>query len=600
MDFLNNDDIDPTIAAMLADVNDSKPGYSSYDDGSDSGSMFDFSTDNIGTTAVDLDGNPNAAPHKVDMRREKFLPIEKTHSDEPTGYFDDKTYDNGSYYKTALEGEGPAGQRVNQILKKYLTCQDPKEKSQYRMQIVNAWWELLRVISSKVVDKNLPMAKRMLVRYGVALPSLFTPEQKKLFSTAFFENETGEPVYYLDEWLSEIAKNHIAPSATDEKRVRIESGENGEKQKLLQLKAKNDGRIQAAEGFANSKIAERQSLESELKNRIESICEHEKVIGLDGNITRSYTDAQKSLFSDIFERLRGLQRIDKDLSKFIADLEEAKEIGISLEQKLGNAGEGDSDIDSSLIEDEFSTIRQMAKMACGRRGNPFPMYSREFYHCTPAGTGFREEVIKILREIEMEDRSVFRKKARGITNRIVPFVILIPSYGDFGFCWQPFDRLNRSSSRGRLVIPMYPKNLRVSLLMAVADYRWQYAKERAIDWTDPEDGITGQYYQYIDAKKLKGEIKSYFIADYVTWMTKEINGTQVMEKELRGIFWRNIPFCKETREKPSKRSMVYLDLYRKDDVRMSTFTKEEVREYQKVNSPYDDLNFPGERKPKKL
>ena len=47
MDFLNNDDIDPTIAAMLADVNDSKPGYSSYDDGSDSGSMFDFSTDNI-------------------------------------------------------------------------------------------------------------------------------------------------------------------------------------------------------------------------------------------------------------------------------------------------------------------------------------------------------------------------------------------------------------------------------------------------------------------------------------------------------------------------------------------------------------------------
>ncbi|MBR1614799.1 MAG: hypothetical protein IJ673_04885, partial [Treponema sp.] len=107
-----------------------------------------------------------------------------------------------------------------------------------------------------------------------------------------------------------------------------------------------------------------------MKNRIESICEHEKVIGLDGNITRSYTDAQKSLFSDIFERLRGLQRIDKDLSKFIADLEEAKEIGISLEQKLGNAGEGDSDIDSSLIEDEFSTIRQMAKMACGRRGNP--------------------------------------------------------------------------------------------------------------------------------------------------------------------------------------------------------------------------------------
>ena len=310
MDFLN-DDIDPTIAAMLADVNDSKPGYSSYDDSSDS-SDFDFSTDNIGTTAVDLDGNPNAAPYKVDMRREKFLPIEATHLEESTGFFDDKTYENGSYYKTALEGEGPAGQRVNQILKKYLTCQDPKEKSQYRMQIINAWWELVRMLSSKVIDKNMPMAKRMLVRYGVALPSLFTPEQKKLFSTAIFENNTGEPVYYLDEWLAEIAKNHIAPSATDEKRVRISSdSETGEKQKLLQLKAKNDGRIQAAEGFASSKIAERQSLECELKNRIDTICEHDKVVGLDAHITKAYTDVQKSLFPDIFERLRGLQKIDR-------------------------------------------------------------------------------------------------------------------------------------------------------------------------------------------------------------------------------------------------------------------------------------------------
>ena len=187
--------------------------------------------------------------------------------------------------------------------------------------------------------------------------------RSSLSTTAIFENNTGEPVYYLDEWLAEIAKNHIAPSATDEKRVRISSdSETGEKQKLLQLKAKNDGRIQAAEGFASSKIAERQSLECELKNRIDSICEHDKVVGLDAHITKAYTDVQKSLFPDIFERLRGLQKIDKDLSKFIADLEEAKEIGISLEQKLGDAGEGDMDIDSSLIEDEFSTIRQMASL----------------------------------------------------------------------------------------------------------------------------------------------------------------------------------------------------------------------------------------------
>lgn len=578
-------ELDPTIAAMLADVNDSKPDFG-FDDGIDDFSVPDFGGDN---TEESTGGS--MPPYKVDMRRERIKEVTQLFEDEPNQFFDDKFYENQSYYKTALEGEGTAGQRVNQILKKYLTVQDPKERTQYRMSIVNAWWELVRVMCPKVLDKDFPIAKRMLIRFGVALPSLFTPEQKVMFSKAFFKNKLGEPVYYLDEWLEEVAKNHIAPSATDEKNVRIEKGENGEKQKLLQLKAKNDGRIQTAEGFANSKEAERQMLESELKNRIEDLCEHEKVIGIEGGLKQSYTDGQKALFAEIFERLRGLQKIDKDLSSYLRDLEEAKEIGISLEQKLGDVGEN-ANIDTGLIDDEFGTVRQMAKMTCGKRGNPFPLFTREFYHCLPHGTGFREEVINILRWIEMNDRSAFRKKSKGIVNRILPLVLLIPTYGDFGFCWQPFDRLNRSSSRGRLIIPMYPKNLKISLLMAVADYRWQYAKEKAVDWTDPEDGITGQYYQYIEAKKIKGDLKSFFIADYVTWMTKEIEGTQIMEKELRGIFWRSIPFCKEKREELSKRSMVYLDLNRKDTVRLGTFTKEERKEYDKVNSPYDELNFP--------
>lgn len=589
MDFSNND-IDPTIAALLADVNDSTPGGSSDND------TFDFpsSTFDIDDNKSSSSENPNTEPYKVDMRRERILEVDKLFEDSPTPYFDDKNYENGSYYKTALEGEGQQGQRVNQLLKRYLTSQDPKEKTQYRMGITNAWWELLRVMAPKVIDKSLPMPKRYLIRYGVVLPSLFTPEQKAMFSKAIFKNEIGEPVYYLDEWLEEVAKSHIAPSATDEKHVRASGGAEGEHQKLIQLKAKNDGKIQAAEGFANSKEAERQGLEIELKNRIESLCEHEKVIGLDGHLKQAYTDAQKALFADIFERLRGLQRIDKDIAAYLKELEEAREIGISLEQKLSDEGlSSDATIDNGLLEDEFGTVRQMAKMTCGKRGNPFPVYTREFFHCPVHGVAFREEVVNILRWIEMNDRSAFRKKSKGIYNRILPFVLCLPTYGDFGFCWQPFDRLNRSSSRGRLVIPMYPKNLKVSILMAVADYRWQYAKEKAVDWTDPEDGITGQYYQYIESKKIKGDLKTYFISDYVTWMTKEIEGTQVMEKELRGIFWRSIPFSKERRELLSKRSMVYLDLFKKDSVRMGTFTKDELKEYNKVNSPYDELRFPG-------
>ncbi len=588
-------DIDPTIAAMLADVNDSSPDDDlAFDDFPLSDEDFGFSTENI-KKAETVSADVNAEPWRVDTRRERIKEVKKLMEDEPQPFFSDKNYENGSYYKTALEGEGEQGQRVNQLLKRYLTTQDPKEKSQYRLSMSIAWWDLVGVISKHVCDADFPIPKRMLMRFGVALPSLFTPEQKDLFSKAFFKNTTGEPVYYVDEWLEEISKNHIALSATDEKNVRAQRGESGEKQRLMQLKAKNDGKLQTAEGFASSKQNERNMVENEVQRLVEALCEHAKLVGHDNRLTASYTDQQRESFSEIYERLRSLQKIDKDYAAYLRDLEEAREIGISLEQKIGKAGLSSSSGNNTLISSEFDTIRQMVKMACGRRGNPFPVFTREFYHCPPHGTGFREEVVNILRWIEMNDRSIFRKKSKGITNRVLPFVLLIPTYGDFGFCWQPFDRLNRATSRGRLIIPMYPKNLKTSILMAAADYRWQYAKEKALDWTDPNDGLCGQYFQYLESKKIKADPKKLFIADYVTWFTKEYSGTQVLEKELRGIFWRNIPFCKERREELSKRSMAYLDLYKKDGVRLGSFSKEELREWDKNNSPYDSLPFPGEK-----
>ena len=576
---MTDDDLDPTIAALLEDANESKP-----DDIPTMEESFAFSDAAFEAASFDEPvAENNSAPYKVDTRRKIIRPVKKMFEEESNHVFDDTTY-----YKTALAGEGAQSQRVHQLLSKYLNCQDPKERVVFRQQIQSAWWEFLKLTCEKISDPTMPMPKKMLIRYGVVLPSLFTAEQKDYFSKALLKNETGEPVYYLDEWMKEIASGHIIPSATDEKVVkRAPTGPNEEHQRLMQLKSKNDGKIQTAEGFANAKEAERQMAEVELKNRIDALCEHEKIIGLEP-FRQAYTEGQKQLFSEIFERLRNLQRLDKSLAGYLAELEDAREIGISLEQKMGTMPESESAF-SEEVTGEFGTIRQMAKMSCGRRGNPFPVFTREFYHCTPNTTGFREQVVNILRWIEMNDRTAFQKKAKGVPVRILPFVLLLPTYGDFGFCWQPFERLNRAMSRGRIVIPMYPRNLKISLLMAVADYRWQYAKERAVDWTDPQDGITGQYYQYKKKKKMKGDLKSMFIADYVTWMTKEIEGTQVMDKELRGIFWRSIPFSKERREMLSKRSMVYLDLYKKDSVRVSSLSKAEIEEIKANDVPYDEL-----------
>ena len=296
-------------------------------------------------------------------------------------------------------------------------------------------------------------------------------------------------------------------------------------------------------------------------NRVKAICEHNQMIGLEPH-TMPLTEGQKKLFVEIQERLRTLQKLDKEYVGYIKEFEEAKSVSESLISKMQNAPDTVT-VAKGDIETEFNTVRQMAKMTVGRQGNQFPVFTREFYHCTPQGTGFRENVLSIMAWIEENDPGVFCRIHKNTAHRIVPYVLLVPTYGDFGFCWEPFDRYNRVTSRGRIVIPMYPRDLKISLLMAVADLRWQVAKEKA-SYYWMEEGLTGHYYQFIEKQKLKGDLKSYFINDYVTWMTKEVDGVQKMDKQARAIFWRYIPFNQQKKEELKKRSVVYQELYQRD------------------------------------
>lgn len=502
--------------------------------------------------------------HRVDLNQTGFEPIEKLLNDTPSGVFDE-----AQYYKTVLSHENASAQRVHQVLSKYLTCQDPKDKTVYRQQILSAFWELLRGMAPKMNDSTLPMPKRMFVRFGVLLPSLFKAEQKQFFSRVFYENLYNEPVLYLDEWFDEVASGRLTNSMTDEKRMpaktsNAEEAAKYEQTRLMQLQSKNSGKLQSAENMLNLKENERKALEAELKERIAAICEHNVCIGLSPH-REPYTEMQKRMFSEITDRLHRLSRNDRELTKCLADFEDAQQIYESVEDKLSDAPQNTT-ADAGAVNTEFETVRQMAKMTVGRQGNQFPLFTREFFHCTEKGTGTRENVIEILRWIESLDPGAFTRMHKNVANRIIPYVLLLPTYGDRGFCWEPFDRYNRVTSRARIVVPMYPRDLRTAILTAVADLRWQVAKEKA-SYYWMEEGLTGQYYQFIDRQKLKGELKSFFIEDYILWMTKESTGVQRLDKEVRGIFWRNMPFPDALKQDLRKRSLVYDELCIKDNNR---------------------------------
>lgn len=555
-----SDGLDPEIAALLA--------QSGAENTEDSAAEMDtgFSIDSPAEDSSAFTSAAGSAKsiHEVDLSRKEFAPIEKFTSDTPSEVFNDT-----KYYKTALTGENQSAQRVHQILSKYLTCQDPKDRAVYRQQIVTSYWELLRGMVGKMGFLETPMPKKMLVRFGVLLPSLFKQETKDFFSKIYFENRENEPIMYVDEWFKEIASGRMNNSATDEKKqvktanMTADQAASAEQSRLMQLQAKNSGKLQSTENVLGIKENERRMLEEELQRSVEDLCQHNSVLGLE-NHTAGYTEQQRRMLPQITDILHRLSKNDKELSKVLEEYKEAKATYDNVQDKI-NAGGGASVAtnDTEAVKLEFETVRQMAKMTVGRRGNQFPLFTREFYHCTERGTGTRENVIDVLRWIESLDPGVFHRIHKNIPNRIVPYVLLVPTYGDRGFCWEPFDRYNRVTSRGRIVVPMYPKDLKIAVLTAVADLRWQVAKEKA-SYYWMEEGLTGQYYQHFDQMKLKGDVKEFFIEDYILWMTKESTGVQRLDKDVRGIFWRNMPFPKELKEELRKRSLVYDELCKKD------------------------------------
>jgi hypothetical protein len=110
---------------------------------------------------------------------------------------------------------------------------------------------------------------------------------------------------------------------------------------------------------------------------------------------------------------------------------------------------------------------------------------------------------------------------------------------------------------------MYPQHLYIAVLTAVGDLRWQVAKDKAsFYWM--EEGLTGNYYQWFLSQKLKGDVKDYFIQDYILWMTKEAEGIQKLDKDIRGAFWRHMPFTQAVKERLKTRSYVYQELYQRD------------------------------------
>jgi hypothetical protein len=491
-----------------------------------------------------------AEPDDVDFTKERFPTITKF-EDTPKPFFEDK-----SFYKRVLSGEGEASSRFHDMLSKFLTAKETQDRSMYRMRIIPAYWDLMSSIAGKV-SGNIPQAKIVAMRYGAVLPTLISAPQRKTISSIVFENETGEPIHYVDEWLRRVAGGQVNASAVDETKPKNRNNQQKVNLNLEKTRGQRDAEI----GLLKSKIAELDAAEDVLREKVDELLTHEIRHDL-GGLKAPFTPQQRRAMSEVNDLLRKLSAADKEIEKSYGSLESISDKLTALEEKAEEAGI-ESRVDSSVVVGELATIRQMAKLCVGRQGNHFPILMKQYFRATLRDIATRENVISEMAAVEALDPGLFLRTFKQQTNRIVPYVILLPCYGDRGICWEPFERYNRASSRGRVGIPMYPKDLKAAVIAALADLRWQVAKEKAQHYW-MEEGLTGRYYQWFTESRRKGDVKESFIQDYILWITKESEGTQKLDREARGVFWRYVPFPQEVKDKLKNRGFLYNELYKKD------------------------------------
>ncbi|MCL2520850.1 MAG: hypothetical protein FWE37_07635 [Spirochaetaceae bacterium] len=491
-----------------------------------------------------------------------FTAVTEMHG-EPHDWFDKE-----DFYKNVLENEGEMAKSLHKNLTAYLKATDSADKSLYKGRVTANFWELHKQIMAKLNEPDLPLEKLLFLRYGALLPLLLKPEHRKAVSSIFLDNRVDEAVWYCDEWVKMVALSEVNPLATDEAPTKREGGDAAIIAKLKTQLEKLQGKEEALKQSLLNSYLERETILKSFEQLSSAVLRREPS-NLIKEITLPLDEEQLKAMSDVVAVLRNLGNSSRqykiDYSNYSNTVESIKEA----KRQLEIAGTSGAVMDTSVIKQEAGQIQSIARMSVGRQGNHFPILASQFFNSDLRFIATRENVVKTMAWVEEVDVNIFRREFRRQVNRVPPHVILVPCYGTMGVCWEPYERHNKATSRGRIAVPIFTPDVKVAVITALGMLRWETAKEMAAHYW-MEEGLTGQYYQYFSDEKLKGDLRAHFVANYVLWITGESEGMQKLEREVRGIFWRNTPFSQERRETLRKRGFVYEELYKKDLNRASS------------------------------
>jgi hypothetical protein len=458
------------------------------------------------------------------------------------------------YYTKVLQEAGDHGRRVHELFTNFCKAEVKEEKSMYREKLIPAYWNMLSVLIDGFFE-NLTDQKQALYRYGLLSTSFIDDGQKSVLLNINQKKKETEDFYYIDEWLLMVGNGKIKQSSVDETVKAKKKTPSVIKDRLARKRGSQDAELISLQ----QKIEHHLMIEKSLKSSVSILLDHEHMEKY-GNTIAPYTSDQKKTILQIQDILKELSKSDRQIA---SSYETLRTLEGEIKSLTDSSGDLADEIDSKTVRDEFNVIRQMIKMTVGRQGNHFPFLIKSYMPRVEINTCSKGNLEQTLREIETIDPGIFMRSYKQKEHRIVPYFIIVPSYGDEGICWEPFDRMNKATGRGRIAVPMFPRDMKAAVLHALGDMRWQIAKEKALHYW-MEEGLTGYYYDYTQRNKLKGDLKEYFIQDYILWVTYESQAIQKLSREVREIFWRYIPFPQSIKDSLKTRGFYYAELYKKD------------------------------------
>ncbi len=295
-------------------------------------------------------------------------------------------------------------------------------------------------------------------------------------------------------------------------------------------------------------------------------------------------------------------------------LREMKKRGMISEKEA----EEDFESSSKRLEYEIDNMIQTTQRLCyGQISVYFPiLHSDMIIKDLDASLIRRETIEKTINSVMEVDFSAFYREVLyknaelNITKELVmqevlPNIILMPTYGSRAIMWEELSTRQKNST-GRFLFPIFTsEDLESLAIPTIGAFRWELCKTMlGPAWNDiTQMSLTSEYSDYvqfykknrnlsddskeklkIQIKKCRNNLREVFVSDYFIWIKYESKGIMRLNRVVRNILYRQVPFSKDIRDEVEKQPMFAEIANRFKNIRNKKASEIENRYYKFTKS----------------